>query len=165
MSAGAIAAPAERIVVVRSLDRLAPKVREALDAAMHDPAMMLLDATVYETERLHDTATIYYKRGRPPTKEYPRTVTNAPDETFTWHGFRLAADIIHRDKGWDMPESWFRAMATVCKQYCLKWGGDWKRPDFPHVQWGRCKASPSDEARRLLRVEGIESVWRAVGAL
>jgi hypothetical protein len=36
---------------------------------------------------------------------------------------------------------------------------------LPHFQWGRCKPSPSDEARRLIDTEGEVSVWRAVGAM
>jgi peptidoglycan L-alanyl-D-glutamate endopeptidase CwlK len=43
-------------------------------------------------------------------------------------------------------------------------GGDWKFKDLPHFQWGPCKPSPSDRARELIRTEGMEAVWGAVGA-
>ena len=46
----------------------------------------------------------------------------------------------------------------------LDWGGDWKKPDTPHFQWGACKPSPSDQARALLASGGMVAVWKAVGA-
>ena len=57
-----------------------------------------------------------------------------------------------------------RMVAEIAKGHGLKWGGDWSSPDLPHFQWGRCKASPSDEARRILREQGMPAVWRAVSA-
>jgi hypothetical protein len=49
----------------------------------------------------------------------------------------------------------------------VSWGNcnDWHHPDLPHVEFGRCKDSPSDEARRLYSDGGVKAVWRAVGAL
>lgn len=153
-----------KIVVVRAIDRLAPRMQLSLRSALVEMELAGLEAELWETERSHETAEVYYHRGRPPTAEYPRPVTNAPDETYTWHGYRLAADVIHKRLRWDAGAAWFEKMAFICKRHELKWGGDWKRPDLPHVQWSKCKASPSDEARRILREQGVEAVWRAVGA-
>lgn len=167
MSAGSVhqLASEPRIVVVSAIDRLAPKMQPCLRAALAEMERDGLEAIVHETERSHLTAVTYYKRGRPPTSEYPGPVTNAPDETYTWHGYRLAADIIHRRLGWKAGDAWFRRMADIAKRHGMKAGIDWKRPDAPHVQWARCKASPSDEARRILREHGVVGVWLAVDAI
>jgi hypothetical protein len=47
----------------------------------------------------------------------------------------------------------------------LDWGGDWTVRDLPHVQWGKCKASPSYVARGLYASGDVEAVWKAVGAV
>jgi D-alanyl-D-alanine carboxypeptidase len=156
--------PGEPVLVVHAdVCLLAPKMREAVDATLAECHARGLDAVVHETYREHATAVAYYKRGRtqiPPTG----TVTNAPDETWSWHGYKLAADIISAKDGWNKPHGWFAMVGEIAKAHGLKWGGDWTHPDLPHVQWGKCKATPSDEARRILRESGMEAVWRAVGA-
>lgn len=166
MSAGGtIVLPHEpKIVVVHAIERLAPKMQDAVRAALAEMDREGLEAELYETERLHETAVTYYKRGRPPSTEYPKPVTNAPDETYSWHGYRLAGDIIHRRLRWGPGRAWFEKMATIAKRHDLKCGIGWKQEDEPHVQWALCRASPSDEARRILKADGVEAVWRAVQA-
>ena len=56
-------------------------------------------------------------------------------------------------------------MAAIFTRNRCKWGGDWRNRDLPHFQWERCRPSPSDRARELLRTRGIVAVWEAVGAL
>lgn len=167
MSAGGLRPVAGEppIQVIASVSLLAPAMQRALHAAITQMEAEGLEPQVYETERSHITAVTYYKRGRPPTAEYPHPVTNAPDETYTWHGYGLAADVIHRRLGWDAGAAWFAKMAAIAKQHGLKWGGDWRSPDLPHVQWGKCKASPSAAARQLLRTHGQVGVWLAVDAI
>jgi hypothetical protein len=146
---------------------LAPGFRAAVDAAIAEcnAAPNSLSAMVYETYRSNELQQIYYARGRtvrPPTS----TVTNARSNLYSWHGYGLAVDVIHETEGWEpRRHGWFRAVAEIFKRHGCKWGGDWTSPDPPHFQWGRCRPSPSDLARDLLRTEGIESVWEAVGAL
>jgi hypothetical protein len=149
--------------VERRLSVLAPAFAEQVALAIADANASGLDAFVYESVRSHDLAVGYYARGRtviPPT----RTVTNAPDETYSWHGYGLAVDVISRAKEWSQPDAWFAAVSTHFKNHGLKWGGDWRSKDAPHFQWGACKPSPSDRARALLKAGGMEAVWRAVGA-
>lgn len=165
MSSGATSIyPGEPALYVHAdLCMLAPLMRIAVELTLAECERRGLNAMVHETYRERATAVAYYKRGRtqrPPSS----TVTNAPDETFSWHGYGLAVDIISRTNGWDKPRSWFAMVAEIGKVHGLKWGGDWTSPDLPHLQWGRCKASPSDEARRILRESGLPAVWRAVGA-
>ncbi len=146
------------------LGKLAPLFRAAVEDAIqrcHDAG---LDAMVYEAYRSLELARLYYARGRtvrPPLT----TVTNAPDNTYSWHGYGLAVDVISRSKGWDAGNDWFARVAEIFKACGCRWGGEWKSPDLPHFQWGRCRPSPSDEARRLLATQGAAAVWAAVAAM
>lgn len=164
MSAGGFLPPSDAPRVVRSLDTLAPKFAAAVRAALNDANAAGLDATVFEARRSRELAVLYYARGR-TVKPPERTVTNAPDETYSWHGYGLAVDVISLSKAWDKPPEWFAAVFVHFKRHGCRWGGEWKQKDWPHFQWGRCKASPSNEARRLLATSGVASVWQAVGAL
>ena len=149
--------------VQSSLSLLAPKFAIAVQSALRDANTDGMDAYVYESLRSDALAKLYYARGRtiiPPTT----TVTNAPDSSWTWHGYSLAVDCISKSKQWDQPESWFKALSVHFARYGCKWGGDWKMKDLPHFQWGICKPSPSSVARTLLATSGMSSVWSAVEA-
>ncbi len=151
------------LTVNNDLSLLAPKFREAVEQAITDCNARGYDAFVYEGYRSLELQQIYYARGRtviPPVKP----VTNAPSNLYSWHGFCLAVDVISREHNWNRPESWFEAVAESFWKAGCKWGGDWRCRDLPHFQWGLCRPSPSDLARTLLRNEGIEAVWRKVGA-
>jgi peptidoglycan L-alanyl-D-glutamate endopeptidase CwlK len=150
----------------RDLSKLAPKFRDAVLAAIAECKTNGLDAMIYEGYRSLQLQQIYYARGRtviPPI----HTVTNAPTNLYSWHGYGLAVDIVDSTKFWepDGGENWFKKVAEIFKRHQCNWGGDWKHPDTPHMQWVNCKPSPSDEARRLLTVSGLAAVWQAVGAV
>jgi peptidoglycan LD-endopeptidase CwlK len=160
MSAGSDA-PAP--LISRDMTLLAPRFREAVENALAECQTKNLDAFVYEGFRSEELQQHYFARGRtiiPPNK----TVTNAPGNLYSWHGYGLAVDIISRSKGWDAGEKWFHDVAKILKSYRLSWGGDWVVRDPPHFQWGFCKPSPSDRARELFASGGAEAVWRAVNA-
>ena len=145
---------------------LAPIFRAAVDAAIAEcnNAENALQAMVYETYRSNELQTIYFARGR--TVKPPNSpVTNAMNNLYSWHGYGLAVDVIHRSKQWNVGPEWFRNVADIFKKHGCKWGGDWTKPDMPHFQWGLCKASPSANARELMRTQGVLAVWEAVGAL
>jgi peptidoglycan L-alanyl-D-glutamate endopeptidase CwlK len=151
--------------VSRDLALLAPAFRAAVEAALKDCYDAELDAMVYEAYRSQETQAIYYARGRtviPPN----HTVTNAPTNLHSWHGFGLAVDIVHTTKYWKPPggEAWFKRVARIFKQHGCSWGGDWTHPDTPHMQWGKCKPSPSDLARQTLATGGLTAVWALVQA-
>ena len=151
-------------VVSRDVTVLAPRFREAVAAAIDDCQRRGLDAYVYEAYRSDALQALYYTRGRtvvPPTQR----VTNAQSNLFSWHGYGLAVDVISRLHGWDRPSSWFAAVAESFKQQNCKWGGDWILKDLPHFQWGPCRPSPSDRAREIIKADGMEAVWRVVGAI
>jgi hypothetical protein len=160
MSAGTSSA----LAVVHALDRLAPKFQAAVEQAIAEGQQRGLKPMVYETYRSPELQAAYFARGRtvvPPNS----TVTNAQSNLFSWHGFGLAVDVIHQEKEWDVPESWFTQVAECFRAAGCRWGGEWKMKDLPHFQWGLCKPSPSDVARSLMASGGMEAVWKAVGAV
>jgi peptidoglycan LD-endopeptidase CwlK len=160
MSAGSNNSP---LLVNRDLTTLAPKFRDAVTQALADCATRGLDAFAYEAYRSPELQALYYARGRsviPPTQ----TVTNAASNLYSWHGYCLAVDVISRAKGWDQPEAWFADVSASFAKFGCRWGGDWTIKDLPHFQWGRCKPSPSDQARLLIQTGGFQAVWTAVGA-
>jgi len=147
------------------LKYLAPRFRDAVEAAIREcnAEPLCLQAMVYETFRSNELQAIYYQRGRtviPPQ----RPVTNAASNLFSWHGFGLAVDVIHQVNRWNVPDVWWGQVATVFKRHGCAWGGDWTKPDKPHFQWGLCKPSPSEQARTILRTQGIQAVWQVLGA-
>jgi len=142
---------------------LAPKFAQAVTDAIAECQANGLDAVVYEAYRSEQLQELYYRRGRtvvPPTY----TVTNAPTNLFSWHGYGLAVDVISRAKEWSPGDQWFTDVADVFRKHGCRWGGEWKSPDLPHFQWGLCKPSPSDRARELIASGGLGAVWEAVGA-
>jgi peptidoglycan L-alanyl-D-glutamate endopeptidase CwlK len=145
---------------------LAPAFARAVAAAIAEcnDATNQLNAMVYETYRSSELQAVYYQRGR-SVRPPQQPVTNAQNNLYSWHGFGLAVDVIHRTKQWSVGEDWFERVAVVFKKHGCKWGGDWRQRDLPHFQWGLCKASPSDRARELMRTGGVLAVWEAVGAL
>jgi hypothetical protein len=162
MSAG-LDHPTAESLVVNSLDGVAPKFRDALEAALADCDAEGLDAIVYESLRSDELQRLYYARGR--TEIPPHyTVTNAKTAQFGWHFFGLAADVISESNRWNVTDEWREQVNTIMREHGLDCGADWPHPDMPHVQWGKCKRSPSDEARRLYAQGGLQAVWEAVGA-
>jgi peptidoglycan L-alanyl-D-glutamate endopeptidase CwlK len=161
MSAG-IDFPTDALVH-NSLVLLAPKMASAVQLAMRDANDAGMNAIVYESYRTDALQRIYYARGR-TVKPPMRPVTNAKNNLYSWHGYGLAVDVIHATLRWDAPFEWFEELAGHFIAAGCKWGGRWKRADLPHFQWGRCRVSPSDRARELLRDGGLPAVWKVVGA-
>jgi len=152
-------------VVDRDLSKLAPAFGAAVEAALRDCVVDGLDAYVYEAMRSEALQALYYARGRPPTPEYPAPVTNAKSALYSWHAYGLAVDVISRGHHWDRPWTWWVAVAAKFERHGCKWGGNWTKPDPPHMQWGLCKPSPSDRARELYASGGVRAVWAAVSAI
>lgn len=151
--------PPPEVPCARSLDGLAPRFRAAVIATLAD----VPEAIVAESVRTFARQSYLYGFGR----EYDDgrgVVTNAASNLTSWHGYGLAVDIVHATKGWDAGLAWFRLLGETAKGHGLDWGGDWHHPDYPHVQWGTLRDSPSDRARRLLADGGLAAVWREVGA-
>jgi len=52
----------------------------------------------------------------------------------------------------------------VFKAHGCDWGGDWTKPDTPHMQWGACPASPTAAIKALMTSKGMQAVWKSLGA-
>lgn len=87
-------------------------------------------------------------------------VTGARTAWDGWHAYGLAADIIHRDRGWKAP-AFFDAMRAALPAHGLDFcvASDW-----PHVQWGKCDRKPGPEIKALYDSGGLPAVWAHVGA-
>lgn len=151
-------------VVDRDMDKLAPRFRLAVEQAVADCRAADLDVMVWEAYRSNELQAVYYARGRPPTKDYPRPVTNAKTNLFSWHGYGLAVDVISEKEYWTPREDWWAEVAEHFKAHGCDWGGDWRKPDLPHFQFGSLRPSPSHRARELIAQDGMQAVWDVVGA-
>lgn len=160
----------------RDLSLLAPKFRAAVQAALNDLEDLSHDgetlrSKINEGFRSQARQAWLFAQGR---TRPGKIVTKAPTSLTSWHGYGLAIDFIHYKKAYwprvpkedNHPENigWFTEAAGVFKRHGCKWGGDWTRPDRPHIQWGRCTASPTEGAQKLFLGEGVEAVWRRLDA-
>ena len=152
----------------RDLELLAPKFRQAVEAAMLACEAKGLHVKVNEAFRSNARQAFLFAQGR--TRPGPK-VTNAPTSLTSWHGYGLAVDVIHKTLAFKpfgddraKNEQWFEDVGAVFKANDCNWGGDWTHPDTPHMQWGHCRPSPSDRARALIASGGVQAVWTEVGA-
>jgi hypothetical protein len=168
------APPKTNALATRTAQRhgLAPKFLAALDLfcdAVEDETGVR--PLVWETIRTNARQRFLYGFGR-RYDDGRGIVTYSQDADETWHGYGLAADVIHPTLYWNAPESWWRTVERLAEQYGLTSGRDWDKNDAtperfvdsPHVQWGKCRRSPSPRAARLKRSGGLPAVWAEVGA-
>ena len=150
------------------LSLLAPQFRAAVEEALAKCKAAGFDAMVYEGFRSNARQAFLFAQGRtrPGAK-----VTNASTSLTSWHGYGLAVDVVHRTGFWEpfgknarKNEEWFGDVAAIFKATQCNWGGDWTKPDTPHMQWGRCPASPTQSIRAMLSAHGIAAVWAAMQA-
>lgn len=166
--------PERDVPAVRSLDVLAPKLRDALLAVQSD----LPGAMVVETLRTAQRQSFLYGFGR-DYDDGRGVVTKAATAWGGWHFYGLAVDVIHRTLAWDAPESFWTALRVAARQQGLTSGDDWDRDgipvepdpdecvsDRPHVQWWcpGMRVSPSVHARALYERGGLALVWHTLGA-
>lgn len=166
MSASSASIAAKYAHMVSSDTRLlAPAFEARLLSGIAECRSNGYDVVVFECLRSDALAQYYYQEGRtiiPPSKP----ITNAPDGSWTWHGYALASDLISAKYGWTPPQGdrWFADIAEIMKRHNLEWGGDWKMADLPHFQFGGMKASPSITSRTLYHQNRIKDVWKLVDA-
>ena len=100
------------------LQYLAPLFKQAVDRALAEcnDATNNLNAIVYESFRSNALQEVYFARGR-TVKPPSSPVTNARSSLFSWHGYGLAVDVIHREQGWDAGNVWFQKVADIFKNF------------------------------------------------
>lgn len=152
------------VPVQRALDVCAPKFATAVRLMMEKMAGGLVEQ-VFETLRTPERQKFLYGFGR-DYDDGRGKVTNAKTNLMSWHGFGLAVDVVEKDgTPWDAPPTFWNAIGEAAVAQGLTWGGSWVKPDLPHVQWGRCPASPTESDRVLYATQGIEAVWAKYGAI
>ena len=167
--------PKTNVPVRNTLDGLAPKFRAALVKMCDDvQAATGTRPLIFETLRTQERQAHIHGFGR-LYDDGRGIVTHSRDADDSWHyeRFGLAADVIHPTLRWGAPKSFWDAIGRAAQANGLTWGGDWdgnpatreRFVDVPHVQWGRCRRSPSPSARRIVDEQGTEALWREVGAL
>lgn len=152
---------------------LGPRFRDAVAAALAECQQTTtpqgqLDAKVFEGFRSTERQAWLYAQGR---TRPGKIVTNARTSLTSWHGYGLAVDVVHATRYWEpcgndskANEAWFRDVADIFKKHGCQWGGDWTKPDTPHMQWGRCTASPTSGAIAMMSGQGVAAVWQALDA-
>lgn len=154
------------VPVERSLAVCAPLFRDAVEQMLRE-----LEATHdyqflgFETLRTPERQRFLYGFGR-DYDDGRGCVTNAQTSLYSWHGYGLAIDVVEKDATpWNVPVGFWTALGECAEKHGLDWGGRWRKPDLPHVQWGKCRTSPSVRARKLYAAGGLEAVWRECGAM
>lgn len=103
------------------------------------------------------------------TREGP-IVTNARAGESA-HNYGLAVDLC-RDADVDRrglqpdwsPEA-YEVLGEEARKLGLVWGGDWRRPDRPHVQWpGYVTARDLEPLRAINAQTGLQGVWMYLDA-
>lgn len=146
-----------------ALSACAPKFADAVAAVLADLQAAGFAPQVYEAMRTNERQAWLYGFGR-NYDDGRGIVTHAETTANGWHGYGLAADVISAAKGWDDP-AFFDALQTAALAHALTSGSLWRMQDRPHVQWGTCRTTPSDESARLIASGGLPALWQAVGAL
>lgn len=136
---------------IRSLDGLAPKFLAALLSVYPNLAEL-----VSETLRTDERQEWLHGFGRSYDDDRG-IVTMAATADHGWHKFGLAVDL-------KRPPT--EEEAEKLRAANISLGMDWQKfVDPPHLQWGEpMRQAPSERAADLYRTEGVEALWRVVGA-
>jgi hypothetical protein len=149
------------------LAAVAPLFAVAVRHTLHDVEAKGWHPIVYEALRTDERQRWLYGFGRDWDDADPRgRVTQAPTGDQSWHRYGLAVDIIDPGIGWDDTSRFWAELADSAETYGLAAGyRRWLRPDPPHLQFGRCRRTPSAKSAVLFVQGGLPAVWRAVGAV
>lgn len=154
------------VPVIWTLDGLAPKFREWVEALIIDLEAKGFDPMIAESLRTHERQQYLYGFGR-AYNDGRGVVTHSQAGHSSWHFYGLAVDVISRSKQWDAPPEFWSALGSSAKTNGLTWGGDWQTfADKPHVQFGPpMPSSPSAHTYALYQSQGLEAVWTQIGAM
>lgn len=150
---------------IASLYHLAPQFRVAVERILADMKAAGWKCRVFESVRTNERQQYLYGFGR-DYDDGRGPVTKARTALGGWHFYGLAVDIVEDDATpWVAPQAFWQALGRAAERHGCKWGGRWETVDLPHVQFGKCRVSPSEKSRLLYAKGGHVAVWKAVGAL
>lgn len=118
----------------RSLDDLAPPVKQRAEAFIEAAKAKGIDLLVTSTYRDHESQNALYAQGRTTPG---KVVTNAKAGQ-SWHNHRCALDVVPLVNGkaiWNDNVVWMQIgeIGVACG---LEWAGNWKTfKEFPHFQY------------------------------
>lgn len=155
--------------VIADVSKLAPQMGKAVGLVLgmmrargHTPA-------VRETIRTGERQLWLYGFGR--SYDDGRGIVTNVDSIYTgWHPFGLAVDIVCARNGDNASAAFWQDLADAATAYGLNAAmrvgnsGGFFRRDRPHIQWGRCRLTPSWRSRVLYQSGGLPALWRACGA-
>lgn len=147
------------------LDGCMPEFRSAVESVIEEMRARGFKVMVFESTRSDARQSWLYGFGR--TYDDGRgPVTKAPTAVNGWHRYGLACDIVEADDSpWHAPQAFWQSLGTIAEAHGLTWGGRWRVVDLPHVQFGKCPASPTADDISLLRATGPSGVWRKYRSL
>lgn len=136
----------------RSIDLLHPEFKQKILIWLAHCVKAGLNIVVIETKRDKIVQEAYYAQGRKSLSEVNElrkkaglpAITEAENKKqVTWtldspHLYGLALDFvpinpITKKADWNDLES-FKKAGKIAKDLGLEWGGDWRTPDYPHIE-------------------------------
>lgn len=137
----------------------ADRVRQTLERARREGMDMQTDLA-YRTFAQQDAL---YAQGRTAPGN---RVTNARGGQ-SWHNYGLAVDLVFStptgQPSWPENGNWTR-YGQIADGYGLTWGGNWRNPDRPHVEYHPgFGAGDAGQFAGNMRQGGLEAVWDRMG--
>ena len=118
----------------RSLDDLAPPVKQRALAFVEAAKAKGIDLLVTSTYRDSESQDALYAQGR----STPGNIVTKAKAGQSWHNWRCALDVVPLVNGkaiWDDQAIW-KQVGEIGKSCGLEWAGDWKTfKEFPHFQY------------------------------
>ena len=118
----------------RSLDDLAPSVKQRAEAFIAAAKAKGIDLLVTSTYRDSESQDALYAQGRTT----PGNIVTRAKAGQSWHNWRCALDVVPLVNGkaiWDDQAMW-KQVGEIGKSCGLEWAGDWVTfKEFPHFQY------------------------------
>lgn len=147
-----------------SLDDVAPLFRQQVIALMQQMREGREPCRIAESIRTAERQAWLYGFGR-SYDDGRGIVTNVQSIWTGWHPHGLAVDIVHLTCGWNVPQSFWDVLHNRAQALglapAIRVGAS---TDNPHIQWGKCRVTPSFRTRVIELAGGRKALWRAVGA-
>lgn len=141
----------------RNLEHLYPAFREKIDLVARDMALYAAKNMVgYKWVMVEGFRTAKYQFSL--WKKRPK-VTNCDGYVRkSNHQSSLAVDFapFHgHEFDWTGKKEWWEYLGHCARKHGLAWGGDWKNPDRPHIEWPPSDKKTYADARKWQKQVGL----------